>query len=69
MIAAIGVLQANMTNALGLGESLNVINQPLEAEIALQNTADLDDSQIIAKLAEPEDFNSAGISRNFSHRY
>jgi len=67
MIAAIGILQANMTNALGLGELsiLTSLNQPLEAEIALQNTADLDDSQIVAKLADPEDFNHAGISRNF----
>ncbi|WP_339340096.1 FimV/HubP family polar landmark protein, partial [uncultured Oceanicoccus sp.] len=67
MIAAIGILQANMTNALGLGELsiLTSLNQPLEAEIALQNTADLDDSQIVARLADPEDFNHAGISRNF----
>ena len=67
VIAAIAVLQANMTNALGLGELslLTSLNQPLAAEIRLQNTAGLDDSQIIVRLAEPEDFNNAGISRNF----
>ena len=66
-VAAIGVLQANVANALGVGEFslFSALNQPLEAEIRLQNTGDLDNNQVIIKLAEPEDFSNAGISRDF----
>ncbi len=66
-ITAIGVLQANMANALGVGEFslFSALNQPLEAEIRLQNTEDLDNTQVLIKLADPEDFSNAGISRDF----
>ncbi|ARN75931.1 FimV/HubP family polar landmark protein [Oceanicoccus sagamiensis] len=66
-IAAIGVLQTNMANALGVGDFslFSALNQPLEAEIRLLNTEDLDNSQVIIKLAGPEDFSNAGISRDF----
>ncbi len=53
--------------ALGLGDvQLNSgLNEPLDAEIKLLNTGDLNASQIIVKLASPEDFARAGAERDF----
>ncbi|WP_101759540.1 FimV family protein [Oceanicoccus sp. KOV_DT_Chl] len=66
-IAAIGALQAGLVNALGMGDfSLNsALNQPLNAEIRLLNTEDLDPSQVKVKLASNSDFANAGVSREF----
>ncbi|MGK0499140.1 MAG: pilus assembly protein FimV [Oceanicoccus sp.] len=66
-IAAIGALQATMVGALGMGEfTLNsALNQPLDAEIRLTNTDDLDRVQVLIGLAEASDFVSAGVSRDF----
>lgn len=66
-ILALSALQADLASALGLG-SLSVkssLNQPLNAEIRLLDTGDLDPSQIKIRLAEPEDFERAGVDRNF----
>lgn len=66
-VAAMGALQANLASALGLGDfSLNsALNQPLKAEIKLLNTRDLDNSQIKVSLASKEDFDRAGVSRDY----
>ncbi|MFA7553264.1 MAG: FimV/HubP family polar landmark protein [Spongiibacteraceae bacterium] len=66
-IAAIGALQAGVVSALGMGEfSLHsALNQPLDAEIRLLNTEDLDNSQVLIKLATTQDFKNAGVSRDF----
>lgn len=66
-IAAIGALHANVASALGMGDfTLNsALNQPLDAEIRLLNTDDLDKSQLIIKMADPKDFENAGVSRDF----
>lgn len=66
-VAAIGALQANLALALGMGDlSLNsALNQPLEAEIKLLNTRDLDESQVKIKLADKQDFDRAGVSREY----
>ncbi len=67
VIAALGTLQAGMVSALGLGEfSLNsALNQPLNAEIQLENANDLDPSQVVVRLATAEDFSNAGIIREY----
>lgn len=66
-IAAIGALQAGVVNALGMGDfSLNsALNQPLDAEIKLLNTEDLDESQLLVSLANSTEFKNAGVSRDF----
>ena len=48
-IAAIGALQAGVVGALGMGDlTLNsALNQPLDAEIRLNNTKDLDRTQVL----------------------
>ncbi len=60
-------LYAAGVHALGLGDvQLNSgLNEPLDAEIKLLNTGDLNASQIIVKLASPEDFARAGAEREF----
>lgn len=67
VVAAFGALQADVAGALGLGEfTLNsALNQPLDAEIRLLDTADLDKTQIIIKLASAKDFDNAGVIRDF----
>ena len=66
-IASIGALQANLVSALGMGDfSLNsALNQPLEAEIRLLNTGDLDPSQVKVSLAGQDDFKNAGVARDY----
>ncbi|MET0378944.1 MAG: FimV/HubP family polar landmark protein, partial [Spongiibacteraceae bacterium] len=66
-VLALSALQADLASALGLG-NLSVksaLNQPLSAEIKLLDTGDLDPSQIKVQLATPEDFERAGVDRNF----
>jgi pilus assembly protein FimV len=67
-IAAIGALQAGVVGALGMGDlTLNsALNQPLDAEIRLLNTEDLDRSQVLIKMASPDDFDNAGVSLDYS---
>ena len=66
-ILALSALQANFANAMGLG-NLSVksaLNQPLNAEIKLLDTGDLDPSQIKIQLAGAEDFQRAGVDRDY----
>jgi pilus assembly protein FimV len=66
-ILALSALQANFADAMGLG-NLSVksaLNQPLSAEIKLLDTGDLDPSQIKIQLAAPEDFQRAGVDRDY----
>ncbi len=66
-ILALSALQANFADAMGLG-NLSVksaLNQPLNAEIKLLDTGDLDPSQIKIQLAAPDDFQRAGVDRDF----
>lgn len=67
MIAALGAFQTSAVNALGLGELKldSALNQPLDAEIRLLETGDLDNTQILVKLGNQTDFERAGISRDF----
>ncbi len=67
-IAAIGALQAGVVGALGMGDlTLNsALNQPLDAEIRLNNTKDLDRTQVLIKMASPTDFDNAGVSLDYS---
>ena len=70
VVAALGAMHAGMVSALGLGDfSLNsALNQPLDAEIKLLNTSELDASQVIIQLATAEDFKMAGVEREFFRR-
>lgn len=67
VVAALSALQSGVVSALGLGElSLDsAINQPLAAEIKLLDTGELDASQIRISLGSKEDFERAGVSREF----
>ncbi|MDG1819390.1 MAG: FimV/HubP family polar landmark protein [Porticoccaceae bacterium] len=53
--------------ALGLGEiKLNSsLNEPLDAEIVVLSSEDLEDGQLLVSLASAEAFERAGISREF----
>ena len=66
-ILALSALQAEFASALGLGNLSikSALNQPLSAEIKLLDMGDLDPSQIKIQLAAPEDFQRAGVDRDF----
>lgn len=56
-----------LASALGLGEITlhSALNQPLRADIALVDAAGLNESDLSASLAAPEDFSRAGVERVF----
>ncbi|NRA43123.1 MAG: hypothetical protein HRU21_12565, partial [Pseudomonadales bacterium] len=62
-----GSVQANQLLALGLGEMtmLSAINEPLKAEIVINNVADLDATQILVDFASDQQFLDAGVERTF----
>lgn len=64
---ALTALQAGFASALGLGNlTLNsALNQPLRAEIRLLDTGELDASQVKIQLAAPDDFQRAGVERDY----
>lgn len=66
-LSAFLLLAASSVMALGLGEiTLNSeLNEPLDAEIVLLNSGELEDGQMLVSLASPEAFERAGISRDF----
>ncbi len=66
-VAALGALQADVVSALGMGDFTlrSALNQPLDAEIRLLNTGDLDPSQVKIALAGTEEFQQAGVSRDY----
>ena len=66
-LGLVALLAAQWASAVGLGEIQlhSAINEPLRAEIALLNVGDLNESQIVAVLAPPEDFKRAGVDREF----
>ncbi|MCW8884349.1 MAG: hypothetical protein OQK12_03715, partial [Motiliproteus sp.] len=66
-MAALGALNATSVQALGLGEVTvhSSLNQPLSAEINLLQIRDLAKSQIIAGLADADDFYLAGVKPTF----
>lgn len=69
VILVAGAISAKYAGAVSLGEitMLSALNEPLQAEIRLSNTGDLDNSQILINFAEPEDFVEAGLERTFFH--
>src|SRR5450830_1381618 len=64
-IAAASALSSGMAHALGLGEVTlkSTLNQPLLAEIELQDVSGLSASDIVPSLASPQAFADAGVSR------
>ncbi|MBU3057344.1 FimV/HubP family polar landmark protein [Pseudomonas indica] len=66
-IAAASALSSGMAHALGLGEVTlqSALNQPLVAEIELLEVRDLSTNEVIPNLASPEEFNKAGVDRQY----
>lgn len=66
-MAAASALSSGMAHALGLGEVTlkSSLNQPLEAEIELVEVRDLAPNEVLPSLASPEEFNKAGVERQF----
>lgn len=66
-ILALSALQANFADALGLGNLSikSALNQPLNAEIRLLETGDLDPTQVRIQLAAQEDFERSGVDRDY----
>ncbi len=65
VVFAVSTLHASVVSALGLGEIelQSGLNQPLQAEIELNNLGELDAQQVAIKLAGPDDFSRAGVER------
>lgn len=66
-LGLVALLAAQWAAAVGLGEIhlRSAMNEPLRAEITLLSVGDLNESQITARLAAPEDFQRAGVEREF----
>ncbi|HAR04063.1 MAG TPA: peptigoglycan-binding protein LysM, partial [Pseudomonas sp.] len=66
-IAAATALTTEMAHALGLGEVTlqSSLNQPLIAEIELLDAKNLAPGEVIPVLASLEEFNRAGIDRQY----
>lgn len=66
-IAAASALTTGMAHALGLGDIhlRSALNQPLDAEIDLVEVRDLSSGEVVPKLASPEEFNKAGVDRQY----
>ena len=66
-LGALLLLVTSSTLALGLGEiTLNSsLNEPLNAEIVVLSSEDLEDGQLLVSLASHEAFERASISRDF----
>lgn len=66
-IAAASALSSGVAHALGLGEVTlrSALNQPLVAEIELLEARDIGSEEVVPALASPEDFNKAGVDRQY----
>ncbi|KIQ02545.1 MULTISPECIES: FimV/HubP family polar landmark protein [Pseudomonas] len=66
-IAAATALSSGMAHALGVGELTlqSSLNQPLVAEIELLDVRDLSAAEMRPALASPEEFNKAGVDRQY----
>ncbi|MFG0379609.1 FimV/HubP family polar landmark protein [Pseudomonas sp. zbq_18] len=66
-IAAASALTSGTAHALGLGEIdlQSSLSQPLVAEIELLEVRDLASTEVIPTLASPEEFNKAGVDRQY----
>lgn len=66
-IAAATALTSEMAYALGLGEVKlkSALNQPLVAEIELLDAKNLAAGEVVPVLASAEDFNRAGVDRQY----
>ena len=66
-IAAASALSSGMAHALGVGELTlkSSLNQPLVAEIELQDVRDMSAEEVRALLASQEEFSKAGVDRQY----
>ena len=67
VVFAVSTMHMSVVQALGLGEidMKSSMNQPLRAEIALLNTAGIEQSQLSVRLAGQEAYVKAGVERVF----
>ncbi|RLA54705.1 MAG: hypothetical protein DRR42_00860 [Gammaproteobacteria bacterium] len=67
ILGFVALLYAGWVSALGLGEiKLNSsLNEPLDAEVVLLNVGELSESELLANLASKEDFERAGVDREY----
>ena len=65
--ALAALLYTSAAIAVGFGEIAlkSALNEPLNAEIELTNVGDIDESMLLVKLASPQAFSQAGVSRDF----
>lgn len=65
--ALASLLYTSAAIAVGFGEIAlkSALNEPLNAEIELTNVGDIDDGMLLVKLASPQAFTQAGVSRDF----
>ncbi|MCD5973895.1 peptigoglycan-binding protein LysM [Pseudomonas sp. CDFA 550] len=66
-LSSASMLYSTLASALGMGDITlhSALNQPLNAEIELVETAGLSADDIVARLASPEEFARAGVDRVF----
>lgn len=66
-LSSASMLYSALASALGMGDITlhSALNQPLNAEIELVETAGLSAEDIVARLASPEEFARAGVDRVF----
>lgn len=67
VVSSVSLLHSSIAAALGMGDITlhSALNQPLNADIELVETAGLSADEIIARLAPAEDFAKAGVERVF----
>ncbi len=67
LVGGLALVFSGWVSALGLGEiELNsALNEPLDAEIEILNPGDLSQGELLVGLASPEDFQRAGVAREF----
>jgi pilus assembly protein FimV len=67
VILVAGVLGSSQADALGLGELTlhSALNEPLNADIKLLSVGDLGQGQVIVNLGSQEDFERAGVDRDY----
>jgi FimV-like protein len=66
-LSSVSMLYSTLAAALGMGDITlhSALNQPLNAEIELVETAGLSAEDVVARLASPEEFARAGVDRVF----
>lgn len=67
-VALLFLVLTGRSMAIGVGDMTvsSYINQPLQADIAVLQPGGLLESEVIASLASPDDFDRLGLERHYS---